>query len=464
MLEEVEHKKAAVICPIPIRNKTMQDAAKERKKELLKGAKSMAALVKEDEPTGERQDSEEPAEDEAESDTRKTKKQEAFVVGDWTQARIGRFPRPKAGPDLLPLTCLRGRQLPFQKTFDDYYDDGPTLMDLHPIPQSIMGYDTSLVYLANRITTTPWTLFKDYGYRLLRNFAQNFYLGNPTLFREHLCPIGLPNPPKSITAYHGERLGRDGTEIDINDLLHVGARGLLEIADGEQDDTVLLTGKTMKDQYILLDLQKDAVRPENLMYSCDIDSLIWITRTPTFIGPFGIYAAPVIRDKAPIWKNNHVRVELLFPQSEEDREQGGMREEWWTKPFSLSNIPHLLFGVLHQGSPSVEILLFFPRMTHKHPYLHYSETLIPKDIQNILWDKVILPSFRSVLQETAAVYFPLDRAHSKFKQGLGKSNTKQTPVYAVQGPHMLDVVKNMKRLVRQSIFASFNLLADFSIS
>jgi hypothetical protein len=109
-----------------------------------------------------------------------------------------------------------------------------------------------------------------------------------------------------------------------------------------------------------------------------------------------------------------------------------MREEWWTKPFSLSNIPHLLFGLLHQESPIVEILLFFSRMTHKHPHLHFSEMLIPKHIQNILWDRVILPSICSVLQETAAVYFLLDRAHSRFKQGLGKGNSARVPLHALQ--------------------------------
>jgi hypothetical protein len=97
----------------------------------------------------------------------------------------------------------------------------------------------------------------------------------------------------------------------------------------------------------------------------------------------------------------------------------------------------------------VEILLFFPRMTHKHPHLHLSETLIPKHIQNILWDRVILPSIRSVLQEMAAVYFPLDRAHSRFKQGLGNGNSARVPLHALQGDNMLEIAENMKGLVRQ---------------
>jgi len=440
MLEEIERNRATLIHPIPLRKKSMQEATESRKKELLKGTKSMAGLVMKQEPTPEQQDSEELTADEVSNDI--------FQVGDWTQARIGRFPRPKTGPHIPTPTSLRGRQLPFEKHFDDYYN-GPTLTDLHPIPLSIMGYDTSLVYLADRITTFPWPLFKDYGYRLLPNFAMNFYLGKPLLFKEHLCPVGLLNPPKWITAYHLPRFSRDGVMIDTNDLLHMGAGDLLELADDEKDDTILLTGKTLQDDYILLDLQKDAIDPQNILYSCDIDSIIWITQTPKFNGPFGIYASPVIRDRAPIWKSNHTYVELLFPQSDEDREEGGMREEWWTKSFPLSRIPHLLFGLLHQGSP-VEILLFFPRMTHRHPYTHFSNTLIPKHIQNILWDRVILPSIHTILPDTAAVYFPLDRDHSRFKQGLGKAGASKAPLHNLQGNKMLEVVTEMKSLVRQT--------------
>ena len=451
MLAEIEEARAAAICPVPVRRKTMKDAGQARNKELLKGTKSMAALVMGEETTAEIDSTGDKDEIAHPDSPEPEENSEAFVVGDWTQARIGRFPRPKTGPKIPPLTSLRGRQLPFKAQFDDYYDDGPTMEDLHPVPQEIMGYDTSLVYLANRVTSMPWTLFKDYGYRLLPNFAQNFYLGKPYRFKEHLCPVGLADPPDSITAYQAERVGRYGATIEVNDLLHVGAEELLDLATAEGDDTILLTGKTLEGDHVLLDLQRDAVKPKTLLYSCDIDSLIWITQTPRILGPFGIYASPLIRDKAPIWKNNHVRVELLFPQSDEDREAGGKREEWWTKPFSLSNIPHLLFGLLHQGSPAVDILLFFPRMTHKHPYTHYSETLIPKHIQEILWDRVILPSIKAVLPETAAVYFPLDRAHSRFKQGLGKGNITRTPLHVLQGSNMEEIMENMKLLVSQTM-------------
>lgn len=132
---------------------------------------------------------------------------------------------------------------------------------------------------------------------------------------------------------------------------------MLVVADQKKFDTILLTGKTLKDKYTLLDLQKDTVQPNNLLYSCEIDSIIWITQTPRFVGLFGIYASPIIRDRAPTWKSNYTYVELLFLQSYKDREKDCTREEWWTNSFPLSRIPHLLFELLHQGSP-IKILLF----------------------------------------------------------------------------------------------------------
>lgn len=274
-------------------------------------------------------------------------------------------------------------------------------------------------------------------------------LSKPVLFKEHLCPLGLLEPPTLITDYHLERLGRDGAPVLTNDSIVMGAQELLDLADRQGEDMVLLTGKTEKDgyeEYITLDLQRDKVNPEEIVYSCDIDSMIWITQRPKFVGPLGIYASPMIRNRAPIWKNNHVRVEFLFPQSEEKRERSGPREEWWTKPWSLSNIPHLYFGIVSQGTSTVDILLFFPQMAHKDPHRHFFATKIPKHIQNILWDQIILPALRSVLEETATVYFPLDREHSMFKEGLGK-NTKRVPLYPLQGEKMMNVVNEMRRIV-----------------
>jgi hypothetical protein len=133
------------------------------------------------------------------------------------------------------------------------------------------------MYICKQImlTPAPFSLFKDYGYRLLPCFAQAFDLAKPVLVDKHLCPVGLSNPPKSVTNYHSHASeGRHGQDIKVNDILVVGAEELFGIADDEGDDTILLTGRSLQGQYVCVDLLRDAKPPVELVLSCDIDSII----------------------------------------------------------------------------------------------------------------------------------------------------------------------------------------------
>jgi hypothetical protein len=268
-------------------------------------------------------------------------------------------------------------------------------------------------------------------------------LGKPILVKNHLCPVGLPDPPKSIEDYisHNNK-GRHGQDVVVDDLLVVGAERLLEMADEEGDNSILLNGR-FENQYVSVDLLKDSVEPDNLEFSCDIDSLIWITQSPKFKGYVGIYSLPVIRDRAPIWKNNHVQIQVLYPQTEEDQEALGGRTEWFTNAHSLSTIPHLQFGVL-QGPSVVNILLFFPRMIHKDPHHHYRVNRIPKGIQDFFWDHVLLPALRSVVPSTRSAYMPVDRSHSTFKMGSGKHSS----TFSLEPNDLERLIGRMKEIVR----------------
>ena len=264
-------------------------------------------------------------------------------------------------------------------------------------------------------------MFKDYGYRLMPCFGQSFDLGKPILVEEHLCPVGLSEPPKSITDYISQRKeGRHGERVVVNDRWVVGAESLLEIADEEGDDAILLTGVAKGDgRYICMDLLQDHVEPDELHLSCDVDSIIWVTQTPKFKGPVAIYSVPVVRDRAPIWKDNHVQIQVLHPQTEKDKLAIGGRKEWMATSQSLSTIPHLLFGAV-QGSSVAEILIFFPRMMHRDPHRRFRVNRIPKGIQDFFWDRVILPALQSVIPSTRSAYLPIDRSHTAFKMGNGK--------------------------------------------
>jgi hypothetical protein len=361
------------------------------------------------------------------------------------QARIGRFPRPIRAPNLPPRPHLRGLILPFRRNFDDY-EGGPTLEELAPLPEAHLQFQPSLMYICKQImlTPAPYSLFKDYGYRLLPSFAQAFHLGEPILVEEHLCPVGLPDPPKSLTDFlTWNREGRHGQLVSVDDLVVIGAERLLEIAEEEGDDAILLTGRTIGNHYVCVDLLQDAVEPDHLDFSCDIDSMIWVTQTPRFNSPVAVYSLPVIRDQAPIWKNNHVQVQLLYPQTEDDQMATGGRDEWVTNTHSLSNIPHLLFGML-QGTSVVEILLFFPRMMHRDPHSHFRINRIPKGIQDHFWDHVLLPALRATIPSTRAAYLPVDRSHSAFKMGSGK----QSSTVCLDPKDLEKLIKRMKRIVR----------------
>ena len=366
-------------------------------------------------------------------------------TADSMQARIGRFPRPILPPELPSRPNLHGLKLPFARDFDEY-EGGPALEDLALFHDTKFQLQPSFLYICKQIMLAPASssLFKDYGYRLFPQFAQAFNLTEPILVKQHLCPVGLTKPPKSITGNISmASKGRNGKNIKVNDLMVVGAEELLTIADAE-GDSILLSGRSIEGQYVCLDLLRDMVSPEELAFSCDIDSLIWTTKWPQFKMPVDIYSIPIIRDKAPIWKNNHVQVELVYPQSEQDI-HSGTRTEWLTNSHSLSTLPHLLFGAL-QGSSVVDLLLFFPRMMHRNPHNGYMANRIPKGIQDYFWDKVLLPALSSVIAPTRSVYLPLDRSHSSFKLGSGR----HSPKYSLGPEELHRMIKRMKEIVGNS--------------
>jgi len=169
---------------------------------------------------------------------------------------------------------------------------------LDPIPDTVMQLaQLSLVYIANKVITTPWTLFKDYGYRLLPDFAQMFWLSQPIQLREHLSPVGLLNPPPVFTFHNPLKKSRSGQLIIANDHTMLGAEELLELTDDTRNDLPLLTGMLEDGSYIYLDLEKDRIEPQHVYKACDIDSLIWITRKPKFNGSIGVYELPIIQKK-----------------------------------------------------------------------------------------------------------------------------------------------------------------------
>jgi hypothetical protein len=463
--EKGRHLAAAQEHPIPLLKEDLQQAKERHRREVLKSGRTMRGYV-----AGGDEESDDPSDEDrtasanfrdgqdlngAENDDgvdavpRPSEAQKRTGV-DWKEARLGRFPRPLKAVELPPRPNLRGLQLPFKPEFDDY-EGGPTLEELASVPETHLQFRPSLMYVCRQImlTPAPFSLFKDYGYRLLPCFAQAFYLGKPIQVKDHLCPVGLDAPPHSAMDYVCQGgTGRGGKRVVVNDSVCVGAKKLLKMADRKGDDSILLTGRTAENKYACVDLLRDEVVPDRLHFSVDIDSLIWITQVLKFQSSVSVYAAPVIRDRAPIWKSNHVQIEVLYPQTEEDQGAIGGRQEWVTFPHSLSTIPHLLIGV-QQASSMVEILLFFPRMMHRDPHRHFPVSRIPKAIQDFFWDQVLLPALESVIPSTRAPYLPGDRMHSAFKRG----SSKQPATFALDPKQLEKLVKKMKHIVSLGLLA-----------
>jgi hypothetical protein len=295
-------------------------------------------------------------------------------VKDWNEARLGRFPRPCQPPELPPLDSLVGLWPSFDRYFDDY-EEGPTLEIMEPPADFLPDYP--LVYFANKIVEDPWELFKDYGWRTMTSFSHMFHLRNPVTPLEHILPVGLPPPneddhiPNNITRKYS--LTRSGEEVDINvdNVQIMGAAEMLAMAGlpgSPESHSVLVRGRTPEERYIHVNLELDCQNPKTVDIGLDVDSLIWVGHTLKTCLAIKVHATPNMGKRPPIYNHNHTYVELLVPRSEEDKDMGKGRSEWWTKSFPFSNIPHVHFGSVGDGSGTLNIYMALPRLTHKHQY------------------------------------------------------------------------------------------------
>ncbi|KAF8057192.1 hypothetical protein FPV67DRAFT_1430596 [Lyophyllum atratum] len=343
---------------------------------------------------------------------------------------MDRFPRPINPVDLPDITCpLRLMWRSSDRDFDEY-EQGPTLEALEPVEDlTLMEGNLNLVYLAERIISNPWTTFKDYGYRLEPKFLQQFYLAEPVLTQEHMMVVGLRQPSSPSDELESTiQKTRRGDLIQVFDRVIMGAQEMIDAADAERDDSLFVTGTTSDNKYIYVDLCRDAVpiSEEDYVRSCDIDSLIWISKHPRVAQAANIFTAPVIRNRAPIAKHNHVYVDVLRPPSEDDRRQMGSRTEWVERRFRLSRIPHLALGKMGDAGCNVNILMFFPRMPHQHPHTHRWANNLPPHLLNLFWDQVVIPAMRSTTDQYRHAHVGLDRDHVTFKQRKGAQNKVST--------------------------------------
>ena len=293
----------------------------------------------------------------------------------------------------IPTRLPHAMDLPLQRfqfakqnrcvDYDDYFL-GPVLDDLYDL-QRAGGLEGFPVDLNFRPTVrSAWERFKDYGYRLQREFAWTWNRQVPLYVKEHTlqpAPIGTHD---NLT--EGE--GNDSIVMGMSEMLEdAGDPG--SIASME----MFVAGRTVSGNLIIIDPLRDSVpiQPESLHLSADIDSFIWITDYIRTCSEVGIHVLPYSGKRPPIYKTNHACVELLNPQSQADQDQGG-RQEWFSTRHSLSTIPHTHFACLSVGNVTINISVFFPRMKHRDPLTGKRATLIPWEIQTVWLTEVVYPA------------------------------------------------------------------------
>lgn len=295
---------------------------------------------------------------------------------------------------------------PHSDLFDDYLS-GPTIEDMLEYPA--YKDDFPINPFSRPFMQSSWKYFKDYGYRIQNDFAVAFNRQEPIMVPEHLIPAVNPpaGPPQCLEdAINGVTLvGRSGSsqQIQVNDVEILGMKEMLDrVAVLGVTDRIraFMCGKTPEEDYICLRPEEDSVKlsRDEILINLDIDSVIWITHHIHVRSSLKVHVLPYMKKQPPISKDNHCRVEILFPQSEQDRSEGS-RTEWLTKPVPLSQLPHLPFAQLGDGSGSFNFYVVFPRMRHRNHFNGRWANLIPSEVQNFWINEVVIPA----IQETAPV-------------------------------------------------------------
>ncbi|KAG1846660.1 hypothetical protein C8R48DRAFT_563549, partial [Suillus tomentosus] len=168
---------------------------------------------------------------------------------------------------------------------------------------------------------------------------------------------------------------------------------------------------------LYVDLERDSITfsEDEIETSVDIDSIIWTTKVFRCKGSVGIYITPPFQTKPGIFKHNHTYVDIMIPQSEEDANSPSGRTEWLSKRFPMSAIPHASIGRISSASSTLNLYIAFPRMIHQHPVNGRRITLMPKEVLDIFWDRVLLPSIGDCTDVSWAPYLKHTLEEARYK-------------------------------------------------
>ncbi|KAI6137535.1 hypothetical protein BKA82DRAFT_4023805 [Pisolithus tinctorius] len=373
-------------------------------------------------------------------------------VKDWSAGTMYRFPRPTP-PVYLP--AFQGQRWKrFDRRFDEY-EGGPVLESL------LQDRNCNEIVEEPYYRPGMWTSFRDYGYRLLSSFNQMFYLGPPIRLSDHILQVGVPANYQSshqigdhVTGnYSLARQVPHPSRVHVDDVVILGASQMIEIGSSTSERLVntFVNGRHEDGRHICLDLELDhkLVTPEELEVTVDIDSLIWVTHSLQFNTPLPIYLGPIVEEKAPMHKHNHVYVDILVPQSEADSSAIGNRTKWLTMAFPLCGVPHTVFGALSNAAGTMNVYICFPRMIHRDEMTHKRANRIPKEVLDFFWEHVLLPAIRAHADVSSAPYVSLTLKEVQFKARKGGKTKKAGRPKAV--PFSMQVLKQIQKTMEAII-------------
>jgi hypothetical protein len=343
---------------------------------------------------------------------------------------------------------------PFDFTFDDYASAPLQTQDSRNQNLGTYTFEVNGVPLI----PSPWFQWRDRGWRLPhKTFFQtvhsaepksdlNSSLNFPGILKLEMQPLGLFDP----------------------DSLDVSATQLLDEAGSNpgshQSKRATIIGRKQQGgpnaSHLILNLEKDSeeVAAEDVNISVDLDSLIWVTTASGFqTTGFNMHVSPSMSSRPGISNNNFISVTLMdAPWSDKELQNAHLRG---SKNVSLSQIPHIDFGFCGSAERRINFFIFFPRMVHKPDKARRYATLLPLCVQDLWYDKVIIPSCCETLKSYTGLseYLPPSlqdlRNRLQFKQ-------KSVIILDPSG-----VMKEVKKRIDEggkllSCFGSFFVVAD----
>lgn len=316
--------------------------------------------------------------------------------------------------------------------FDDY-DSAPIARTQENVLEKTWSFDG----YGNFMLETCWSTWVDHGFRLNRRFFSMFSDDSPAQHIEHLLPttasVETEESPYNTESSSSSWATKSDVSLTDDPILPsvqistpdlprsiLGLQAMLDEAGPVENTTesqnVFICGKDRTGEFFRVDPAADEIHiaAEDIAASMDLDSFIYVTQQLKFQGAMHLHLLPLLGNRAPFWKTNHVSVKVLCPPTE-----AGSRS-CTTKAYTLNQIPHTHFGQLGAGAVLFNVYIFFPRMIQKHRVRGFMLNMLPLPVQDLWLGSGVIPAAREVFSDDfpgTTEYVPWSLEQLRLKKG-----------------------------------------------